>query len=136
MSLWLLASMLFRVMFCSLSYCCVKWILSSIVITLLGKRDGFLPLICGLYTVCFGLFALSLTVIGRLCLCVCVAHLRHHNSSFRSFSYFITLRNFLATHFAASCIQVCAAPSDELATAKIQIAHSQSDHNLQLMHFG
>ena len=30
---------LFHVLFCSVSYCCIYWILSSIVITLLGKRE-------------------------------------------------------------------------------------------------
>ena len=28
-----------RVLLCLLSYCCVKWILSCIVITLLGRRS-------------------------------------------------------------------------------------------------
>ena len=56
--------------FCSLSYWCVKWTLSSIVITLLGR--GSLLLCCpfsGAYVVvCIVLFLLSLDVITKTCL--------------------------------------------------------------------
>ena len=65
----------FRVLSCSFSYCCLSWILSSIVITLLGERQplSLYFLVCDLCTVCLGLIALSpgvvvsLVVIGRLC---------------------------------------------------------------------
>ena len=55
----------FRGLSCSLSYHCVKCIMSSAVITLFGKRL-FFSLVCGLYTACHGLFAVPLGVIGRL----------------------------------------------------------------------
>ena len=57
-----------HVLYCSLSYCCVKWILSSILITLLGKRELAVcfSLVIGLCTVCYGLFVLPRSVIARL----------------------------------------------------------------------
>ena len=60
---------IFHVLSCSVSYCCAWWILSGIVIILSGKWVLVaLPFfISGLCTVCYGLFALPLSVIGRLC---------------------------------------------------------------------
>ena len=60
-SLWPLATGLSAVLPCSLSYCLVKWILSGIVRTFLGKRELTALLFCALWLVYFlGLFALLL----------------------------------------------------------------------------
>ena len=50
-----------------LSFCCVFMILSSIVITLMGRGRLLLcmSLICGLCTVCYGLITLPLAIIGE-----------------------------------------------------------------------
>ena len=53
-----------RVSSCSLSYCCVKWILSRITITLVGKWELVALSLLGLY--CLSWFALTFGVIGRL----------------------------------------------------------------------
>ena len=58
----------FHVLICLLSYCCVCWILSDIVITILWKREvDLLFFFFGLSDVSHGLFALLLSIIGRLC---------------------------------------------------------------------
>ena len=49
-TLWLLA-VFFHILFCSLSYCCVLWTLSCIVITLCGKRGLVVLLLFGLWLV-------------------------------------------------------------------------------------
>ena len=48
-------------------YCCVVWTLSTTVVTLFGISELVALLVVGLCTVCHGLFALPLGVIGRLC---------------------------------------------------------------------
>ena len=52
--------------------CLVKWILSSSVIIVFGKKELVFrfSLVCGsLYSVCHGYFTVSLSVISKLCSC-------------------------------------------------------------------
>ena len=70
--LWLLAERIFHVfpcMFVVFVDLCVWWILSSFVIALQRKRGWLFcfSIVCGIFTVSHGLFALSLGCIGRLC---------------------------------------------------------------------
>ena len=60
---------MFRVLFCSFSYSCVKWVQSSILISLLWKRESVVQVFFHLWPVtgCQCLFVNPLGVIDRLC---------------------------------------------------------------------
>ena len=53
---------------CTMSYRCVWWVLSGILITLLGNSElvALLPLVCNVCSVRRSLFDLAIGVIGRL----------------------------------------------------------------------
>ena len=57
----------FHVMSFSQSHCCVSWVLSSMVISSLGKREICFTFRCFLCIIRTRLFTLPLGIIGRLC---------------------------------------------------------------------